>query len=114
MTDPLLHAEVRASSTVAFAIGYVISVALMVAALVVTMRHALGRIDLVVVTSLLAMLTLITQAVFMFRLNLSQSDRWKAVSLVLALPLFVLMLGLTGWMFHTLYLRTMLPGTMGH
>jgi cytochrome o ubiquinol oxidase operon protein cyoD len=44
----------------------------------------------------------------MFRLDLSDAQRWKSATLLLVLPLFVLSIGLTGWMFHTLYPRTML------
>ena len=80
----------------------------MAIALMVTLRHEMSYVRFVIAVAILGGLALLAQAVLMFRLDLSSGQRWKTISLLLVVPLFVLSIGLTGWMFHTLYPRTML------
>ncbi|OYV35074.1 MAG: hypothetical protein B7Z80_19460 [Rhodospirillales bacterium 20-64-7] len=82
----------------------------MLAALLLTETHALSPLGLMIATSGLAILALVAQTLFFFGIDLSQAHIWKTVSLVLTLPLFVLSIGLTVWMFHYLYGLTMMPG----
>jgi cytochrome o ubiquinol oxidase operon protein cyoD len=45
-------------------------------------------------------------------MNISETQIWHTVALILFIPLFILTIGLTSWMFHGLYRRTMLmPAT---
>jgi cytochrome o ubiquinol oxidase operon protein cyoD len=106
--DPLDHPDVRNASGIAFVAGYAASVGLMAIALMVTLRHETSYVRFVIAVAILGGLALLAQAVLMFRLDLSSGQRWKTISLLLVVPLFVLSIGLTGWMFHTLYPRTML------
>ncbi len=106
--DPLLHPEVRQASTLAYSAGFAASTVFMAIALFITLGHALPYLGFLTAISGLAVLALLAQAVLLFRLDLSETQIWKTVSLVLVIPLFVLSIGLTGWMFHTLYPRTML------
>jgi cytochrome o ubiquinol oxidase operon protein cyoD len=59
----------------------------------------------------LALLALIAQAFFFYGLDISQHQIWKSISLVLTVPLFVLSIGLTVWMFHELNGRMMMMPT---
>lgn len=106
--DPLDHPEVRQANPIAFVSGYACSLAFMAMALLLTLRHVLPYLNFLLAVSLLAILALLAQVALMFRLDLSKEQLWKSMSLILVLPLFVLSIGLTGWMFHTLYPRTML------
>jgi cytochrome o ubiquinol oxidase operon protein cyoD len=105
---PLAHEEVTSAHPAAFLAGYAVSMITMAMAFLVTVRHSMGYLHFLLTVSLLAVLALLAQAVFMFRLDLSTTQRWKTTTLFLVIPLFVLSVGLTGWMFHTLYPRTML------
>jgi cytochrome o ubiquinol oxidase operon protein cyoD len=60
--------------------------------------------------SALAMVALFAQCFLFFGLNIALHNIWKSVSLVLTVPLFILTIGLTVWMFHELDSLTMLPG----
>ncbi|MDD2862758.1 MAG: hypothetical protein PHI71_17070 [Acidiphilium sp.] len=106
--DPLDHPEVRHASPLAYVSGYLLSVIFMAIALLLTVRHTMHYLNFIIAVSILAGLALLAQALLMFRLDLSKSQQWKTFSLILVLPLFVLSVGLTGWMFHTLYPRTMM------
>lgn len=107
-TDPLLHPEVRQANALAYCAGFVASTVFMAIALVITLGRVLPYLGLLAAISALAVLALLAQVVLLFRLDLSETQLWKTVSLALVIPLFVLSIGLTGWMFHTLYPRTML------
>ncbi len=105
--DPLDHPEVRQASTGGYAAGYATSIILMLGSLIVTDRHALSFLPFLWVIASLAVIALFAQAALFFGLGLSKVQVWKSFSLILTLPLFVLTIGLTVWMFHTLYPRTM-------
>ncbi len=108
-SDPLAHPEVRQASAGGYIAGFATSVALMLAALILTLRHTMPYLQFIEIISGLVLLALISQAALFFGLNLSRAQIWKSVSLVLTVPLFILSIGLTVWMFQTLYARTMLP-----
>ena len=112
-TDPLLHAEVRQASTGGYFAGYAASIILMLAALLVTQQHVLSYPIFLWVLSSLVAIALVAQAALFFGLGLSPAQAWKSVSLILTVPLFVFTIGLSVWMFHSLYPRTMpdkMPG----
>lgn len=107
--NPLAHPEVMLANAFAYCAGFVVSIGLMAAALLITLLgQGLSYLTFLASISGLAMLALLAQAVLLFRLDLSETQIWKTVSLILVVPLFVLSIGLTAWMFHTLYPRTML------
>jgi cytochrome o ubiquinol oxidase operon protein cyoD len=107
--DPLDHLEVRQASTGGYAAGYAASIILMLAALLVTQQHALPYPVFLWIVSSLVVIALVAQAALFFGLGLSPAQAWKSVSLILTVPLFVFTIGLSVWMFHSLYPRTM-PG----
>jgi cytochrome o ubiquinol oxidase operon protein cyoD len=109
--DPLLHAEVRQASTGSYFAGYAASIILMLAALLVTQQHVLTYPIFLWVVSSLVVIALVAQAALFFGLGLAPAQAWKSVSLILTVPLFVFTIGLSVWMFNSLYPRTM-PDSM--
>jgi cytochrome o ubiquinol oxidase operon protein cyoD len=105
--EPLTHLEVRQASTAGYAAGYAASVILMLAALLVTQQHELPYPVFLWIVSSLVVIALVAQAALFFGLGLSPAQAWKSVSLILTVPLFVFTIGLSVWMFHSLYPRTM-------
>ncbi|MBW4024000.1 MAG: hypothetical protein HIU92_12845 [Proteobacteria bacterium] len=105
--DPLTHPEVRQATTGGYAAGYGVSVILMLGALLITQQHVLAYPTFLWLISSLVVLSLFSQAALFFGLGLSPVQAWKSVSLILALPLFVFTIGLSVWMFNSLYPRTM-------
>lgn len=110
--DPLRHPEVTSTTGTTVALGYGAALALMVAALLITQFKPISTIAVLSLTGLLAVLAITAQLLFLMRLDVSPPQIWKSVALVLTLPLLVVMLGLTGWMFHTLFVRVMLHSVM--
>lgn len=108
--DPVLHPEVQQASFTGYTVGFVMSLLLLMAALLLTEQHALPPLKLLGAISAIAMVALFAQCFLFFGLNISLHNIWKSVSLVLTVPLFILTIGLTVWMFHELDSLTMLPG----
>ena len=108
--DPVLHPEVQQASFTGYTVGFVLSLLLLLAALLLTEQHALPPLKLLGVISVLAMVALFAQCFLFFGLNIALHNIWKSVSLVLTVPLFILTIGLTVWMFHQLGDLTMMPG----
>jgi cytochrome o ubiquinol oxidase operon protein cyoD len=111
--DPLLHPEVRQAGVVGYVSGYALTVMLLLAALVVTEQHSMAATPLLATLSGLAIFLLIAQCLLFFGLDLSRYHIWKTASLILTVPLFILSIGLTVWMFHSLNDQTMLPEMPG-
>ena len=55
----------------------------------------------------LAIIALLCQTFLSFGLDITRHNIWKSVSLVLTIPLFILTIGLTVWMFQQLAINTM-------
>ncbi len=106
-SDPLAHPEVRMGSALRYIAGFISTVALMGAALIVTMRHDLPYQSFVELVGGLAFLALLSQAALFYGLDISRAQIWKSVSLILTVPLFIITVGLTVWMFQSLDQRTM-------
>lgn len=110
--NPLQHPQVQLATGSHILIGYVVSVILMGLSLATVMQQGVPSVDVAVIITVIAALALLIQGYFWLRLDFSQTQRWTTVSLLLFIPLFMVTVGLTAWMFHTLYARTMLPGIM--
>jgi len=107
-TSPLDHPEVRQASAWRYIAGFITSMVLMQAALMVTLHQHLPYQEYVFTTGGLALVALLCQAALFFGLDISRAQIWKSVSLVLTVPLFILSVGLTVWMFQSLAQRTMI------
>ncbi len=109
--DPLQHPEVRLVNGRAYVAAFVVATALMTAALAVAMHG--GEIPHpMLVLSGAAALAVAVQIMFLLQLDFSSTQIWTTVSFVLAVPLFVIAVGLSMWMFHSLDARTMLMSLM--
>jgi len=100
--SPLLHAEVQQASGWGYAAGFVLSSLFMLGALLLTQSRTLPALPMLVAISAIALLALLAQSLLFFRMDFSTVHVWKTVSLILTVPLFILSIGLTVWMFHYL------------
>jgi cytochrome o ubiquinol oxidase operon protein cyoD len=75
-----------------------------------TELHVMPPAPLLGSISGLAILALLCQTFLSFGLDITRHNIWKSVSLVLTVPLFILTIGLTVWMFQQLDNLTMIPG----
>lgn len=110
--NPLDHPEVRQASAWRYIAGFVSTIVLMQAALYVTLRQHLPFTEYALTVAGLALASLLSQAALFFGLDISRAQIWKSVSLVLTVPLFILSVGLTVWMFQNLMTRTMIMPNM--
>lgn len=108
-SNPLDHPEVRQASTWRYVAGFISSIVLMQAALLVTMHQHLPYEEYTLTIAGLTLVALMSQAALFFGLDISRAQIWKSISLLLTVPLFILSVGLTVWMFQSLAQRTMLP-----
>jgi cytochrome o ubiquinol oxidase operon protein cyoD len=111
--DPIQHPEVQQASLRGYISGYGVTLAGLGICLLITNAHVLAPIALLSAVSAIALLLLIGQAFLLFGLDFSQHNIWKTLSVILTVPLFVLSIGLTVWMFHELNGLTMLPEMPG-
>ena len=107
-SNPLDHPEVRMASAWRYISGFIASIVLMQAALVVTLHQHLPYEEYAFTIGSLALVSLMSQAALFFGLDISRAQIWKSVTLFLTVPLFILTVGLTVWMFQSLADRTML------
>ncbi|WP_298136183.1 hypothetical protein [Acidiferrobacter sp.] len=109
--DPLKHPEVRLASGPAYVAGFLIATILMMVSLYIARHPALAPHTMLVLAGV-AGLVVLFQLVLLMQLNVTPTQIWTTVSFVLAFPLFVIAVGLSMWMFHSLDARTMLMGLM--
>ena len=106
--NPLNHPEVQLANGRAYLASFIISMLLMTAGLWLAVTHITAPFGTVLVTSILAGVVVIIQGYFILHMDISHAQMWHTVAMVLFLPLFVVTIGLTAWMFHGLYQRTMI------
>ncbi len=102
------HPEIARSSGPSYVIGYVVTLVLLGVALLMVQHHVLSAFNLLASICVLAFLTTIAKLVFLFHLDFSETQRWNTLTLLLNVPLLILSVGLTSWMFQTLYDRVMM------
>ncbi|HUW98252.1 MAG TPA: hypothetical protein VMV40_05330 [Acidiferrobacter sp.] len=105
------HPEVQLAN-MGYVVAYVVSMVLMGLSLILVKDHMLSSMRLAEAILLSAAVVVIVQGVFLLHMNLSHTQIWHTFALVLFIPLFVLAIGLTAWMFHGLYKRTMIVPIM--
>ena len=111
---PWEHPEVRLANETRYLIGYVASLALLGLSLFLVITHAVSATTLLLAISAIAFVTIVVQLIFLFHLDFSETQRWDTLTLLLNVPLLILSVGLTSWMFRALYTHVMLPGMMSH
>lgn len=105
------HPEVQLAGG-GYIVAFVVGIAFMGLSLGIVRGQALAPMDIGIAISVLAGLTALVQCVLLLHMNISETQIWHTVALILFIPLFILTIGLTSWMFHGLYRRTMLmPAT---
>ena len=108
--NPLHHHEVQLASTPRYVVGFLVSAALMALSFLIVRRGGLPALDAQVLIAAIALAAVLVQSYLLFHLNFSETQRWHTAAFVLTIPLFVLLVGLSMWMFHALAARTMIPG----
>jgi cytochrome o ubiquinol oxidase operon protein cyoD len=108
--NPIQHGEVQQASLFGYTAGFFATLALLGAALLLTEFHVMPPTYLLGSIAGLALLALLCQTFLSFGLDITRHNIWKSVSLVLTIPLFILTIGLTVWMFQQLAINTMIPG----
>ena len=116
-SNPLEHPEVHIAGPIRYLAGFVSTIVLMFIAMVVAVHRQLhpdtSYETFVIIVGVLLIVALLLQAVFFYGLHVLKAQFWKDVSLVLTVPLFIITVGLTVWMFQSLDQRTMVkPMTM--
>jgi cytochrome o ubiquinol oxidase operon protein cyoD len=100
--DPLRHAEVQQAGAIGYVSGTILTIGLLGVALLITEQKSMQPTPVLVTISGLSIFLLVAQAMLFFGLDVSRYNIWKSVSLILTVPLFILSIGLTVWMFHAL------------
>lgn len=108
--NPIDHPEVQLASAGNYLFAYGFALGAMLIAFWMVVDHIFSPLGLIVAISLIALATALVQFYFLFKLDLSSTQIWHTISLVMIVPLLIMAIVLTIWMFHTLMLRTMLPG----
>ena len=108
--NPLDHPEVRLASTRGYLTGFLVSLALMGLSFGLVATHALSQFYGRVAISTIALLGVLAQTHFLFHLDWSETQRWHTLGFWLTVPLLVLLLGLSIWMFHSLDARAVMSG----
>ncbi|MCE5388424.1 MAG: hypothetical protein K0041_07590 [Acidithiobacillus sp.] len=114
-SNPIHHPEVQMASKRNYLTGFVIASLLMFAATWLVSAQALAPFGLLLAIMGCAGFAVIAQVYFLLHIDISEHNIWNTVALVMFIPLFVITIGLTWWMFSQLYLRTMpmIPGMPG-
>ncbi|MDA8361817.1 MAG: hypothetical protein M0Z44_07500 [Gammaproteobacteria bacterium] len=108
--NPIKHPEVQLASNGGYIAGFILTLGLMFTSLELVSRHVWGPFKLTVATSVAAFAAVVLQSYLLFRLDLSRTQRWNTFALIIMIPLFVLIIALTWWMFQSLGARTMIHG----
>lgn len=111
---PWEHPEIRMANWRSYAIGYITSILLMGVSFILVTTHGMASTSMMAGISALAMISVLAQLLFLFHLDFSETQIWNTFTLALNVPLLVLSVGLTAWMFHTLDARVMLHSIMPH
>jgi len=107
-TRPSDHPEIAFSNARSYVTGFIVTLILLGLALLLVQNHVFSAFNLMASISVLAFLTTIAKLVFLFHLDFSETQRWNTLTLMLNVPLLILSIGLTSWMFSTLYERVMM------
>ncbi len=110
---PWEHPEIRLATETRYLAGYIVSLALLGLSLALVLNHAATAVTLLLAISVIALLTVMAQLLLLFHLDFSETQRWNSLTLMLNVPLLILSVGLTSWMFRALYTHVMAPG-MSH
>lgn len=109
---PWEHPEIQGASTARYLGGYALALALLGLSLLLVRTHATTPVLLLALIGVLSLLAVMAQLILLFHLDFSETQRWNSLTLMLNVPLLILSVGLTSWMFSELYSHVMVPGSM--
>ena len=109
---PTEHPEIKGASEIQYIVGYLLSLALLGLSLILVRTHAAGSVTLITVISFISVMTVMAQLILLFHLDFSEAQRWNSLTLMMNVPLLILSVGLTSFMFHELYADVMQPAMM--
>ncbi len=112
--EPWEHPEIKLANEGQYIIGYLASLALLGLSLLLVVTHAATPAILLLLIAGIALITVMAQLILLFHLDFSETQRWNSLTLMLNVPLLILSVGLTSWMFRALYTHVMSPGMMPH
>ena len=112
--QPWEHPEVKLAHRGQYIAGFAASVVLMGMSLGFVLDQTFSSTLLLLSVAGFAALTVLLQLVLLFHLDFSEAQRWNTLTLALNVPLLILSIGLTAWMFRTLYLQVMMPDLTMH
>lgn len=110
--DPISHPQVQLANVRQYVGAYLVSLILMAVGLGLVQGHLGNKEQLLMIVTACAAGATLVQGYFWLRLDFSRTQRWITTSFWLFVPLFIMTVGLTAWMFDTLYARTMIPSLM--
>ncbi|RJS91283.1 hypothetical protein [Salinisphaera sp. Q1T1-3] len=105
---PLDHPEVQASSTPKYVFAFILAMGVMIASCLITVVGDMSQLATLTWIGVLALIAVIGQLYFLFKLDTSKAMIWHTVSAAATIPLFFIAIVLTIWMFHHLEMRVML------
>ena len=105
--QPWEHPEIKLANRGQYIAAYVVTVGLLGIALLLVRTHALSSTNLVATISVIAFVTIMAKLILQFHLDFSETQRWNSLTLILNVPLLILSVGLTSWMFQKLYENVM-------
>ena len=108
--EPRVHPEVSLANEGQYIAGFVISLVLLGISLLLVLHHAFSPNGLLLTVAAFAAAMVLAQLRLLFHLDFSETQIWNTLTLALNVPLLILSIGLTAWMFRTLYLQVMMPG----
>ncbi len=109
---PWQHPEIRQATETQYLLGYVVSLALLGLSLFLVTTHVATSVTLLLAISVIALVTVMAQLILLFHLDFSETQRWNSLTLMLNVPLLILSVGLTAWMFRALFDHGMMPAMM--
>ena len=110
---PWEHPEIKLANQAQYILGFVLSVSLLGASLLLVLNHVETPAGLIATVSVIAFLTVAVQLILLFHLDFSETQRWNTLTLMMNVPLLILSVGLTMWMFSELYSHVMSTGMPG-
>ncbi len=111
--NPVQHAEVQNASAGGYLLAFLVGMVGMIGAYLLVSYPIMKPNDLLTIISVIALTVGLIQLYFLFNLDFSKERIYHTVSLILTIPLFVMAIGLTLWMFHGLMNHMLLPGVGG-
>ncbi|MGN8160705.1 cytochrome o ubiquinol oxidase subunit IV [Salinisphaera sp. RV14] len=105
--ETLEHPEVQLGGIVSYTVGYGLSIMLSGLAFGLVHTRALPRPVMFGALCGIAFALVLVQMFLFLGLNLNPGHRWKTAATLFTLPILILMIVLTIWVFYTLQLRVM-------